>query len=298
MPRKADTTIIDKVYNNLKADKLTDQYNSYHRRLYECTCLLCGKKRLATKQNLQRNEVKDCGNHRDYKDIKNKRFGKLVAVYVTDQKSHTKSRCKIWHCKCDCGNECDVHYDDLKNGKVKSCGCLKNENIQKLYAYGTAPCKLNGNKIRKTNTSGTTGVWFDKSRNRWCAEIMFKKTKYFLGRYKSKEEAINIRKIAEDKIFCEFLEWYEKTKKVIDFLRGIDIFILYSKKRGSERKMPAGHLKNEHDKENKEQDFETTFLHGHDGSQCIYYTNEKCLYYNDCESPCHHCHHYTTKIRN
>lgn len=213
MPRKADTTIIDKVYNNLKADKLTDQYNSYHRRLYECTCLLCGKKRLATKQNLQRNEVKDCGNHRDYKDIKNKRFGKLVAVYVTNQKSHTKSRCKIWHCKCDCGNECDVHYDDLKNGKVKSCGCLKNENIQKLYAYGTAPCKLNGNKIRKTNTSGTTGVWFDKSRNRWCAEIMFKKTKYFLGRYKSKEEAINIRKIAEDKIFCEFLEWYEKTKK-------------------------------------------------------------------------------------
>lgn len=66
MPRKADTTIIDKVYNNLKVDKLTDQYNSYHRRLYECTCLLCGKKRLATKQNLQRNEVKDCGNHRDY----------------------------------------------------------------------------------------------------------------------------------------------------------------------------------------------------------------------------------------
>ena len=57
-------------------------------------------------------------------------------------------------------------------------------------------------------------------------------------------------------------------------------------------------IKNEHDKENKEQDFETTFLHGHDGSQCIYYTNEKCLYYNDCESPCHHCHHYTTKIRN
>lgn len=42
---------------------------------------------------------------------------------------------------------------------------------------------------------------------------MFKKTKYFLGHYKSKEEAINIRKIAEDKIFCEFLEWYEKTKK-------------------------------------------------------------------------------------
>jgi hypothetical protein len=94
MPRKADTTIIDKVYNNLKVDKLTDQYNSYHRRLYECTCLLCGKKRLATKQNLQRNEVKDCGNHRDYKNIEKKRFGKLVAVYVTDQKAIQKADVK------------------------------------------------------------------------------------------------------------------------------------------------------------------------------------------------------------
>ena len=132
MPRKADTTIIDKVYNNLKVDKLTDQYNSYHRRLYECTCLLCGKKRLATKQNLQRNEVKDCGNHRDYKDIKNKRFGKLVAVYVTDQKSHTKSRCKIWHCKCDCGNECDVHYDDFKKRKSKKLWLFKKRKHSKI----------------------------------------------------------------------------------------------------------------------------------------------------------------------
>lgn len=56
--------------------------------------MLCGKKRLATKQNLQRNEVKDCGNHRDYKDIKNKRFGKLVAVYVTDQKAIQKADVK------------------------------------------------------------------------------------------------------------------------------------------------------------------------------------------------------------
>ena len=31
----------------------------------------------------------------------------------------------------------------------------------------------------------------------------------------------------------------------------------------------------------KEQEFETGFLHGWDGSGCIYYTDEKCLYYND-----------------
>lgn len=47
----------------------------------------------------------------------------------------------------------------------------------------------------------------------------------------------------------------------------------------------------------KEQEFEEGFLHGWDGSECIYYTDEKCLYYNDAEAPCHHCHHYTRKTQ-
>lgn len=47
----------------------------------------------------------------------------------------------------------------------------------------------------------------------------------------------------------------------------------------------------------KEQEFEAGFLHGWDGSECIYYTDEKCLYYNDAEAPCHHCHHYTRKTQ-
>lgn len=213
MSRKPDLSLIGQTYNNLKVDKLTDEYNSYNRRLYECTCLLCGAKRLATKQNLQRNEIKDCGNHLVYNDITNQQFGKLKALYVTDKKSETKSRCRIWHCKCDCGNECDVLYDDLVSGNVKSCGCLKTEKIKQLYVAGTAPCKLDGNKIRKTNTSGTTGVWFDSTRQMWTAEIMFKKKKYRLGRYKDKQDAIKARKLAEEKIFGEFLEWYEKNKQ-------------------------------------------------------------------------------------
>lgn len=38
---------------------------------------------------------------------------------------------------------------------------------------------------------------------------------------------------------------------------------------------------------------EEKFLNGWDGSKCIYYTDEKCLYFNDSEAPCHHCAHYT-----
>lgn len=213
MSRKSDLSLIGEIHNNLKVNNLTNEYNSYGRRLYECTCLLCGKKRLATKQNLQRNEIKDCGNHRSYRDIKNQCFGRLKALYVTDKKSNTKNRCKIWHCVCECGNECDVFYNDLIYGKVKSCGCLHSEKIKALYIEGTAPCKLDGNKIRSTNTSGTTGVWYDTSRHKWCAEIMFKKKKYRLGRFDKKEDAVSARKLAEKKIFGDFLEYYESNKK-------------------------------------------------------------------------------------
>ena len=32
-----------------------------------------------------------------------------------------------WHCKCKCGNETDVRGDSLRNGHIKSCGCLQLE---------------------------------------------------------------------------------------------------------------------------------------------------------------------------
>ena len=38
-----------------------------------------------------------------------------------------------WHCKCDCGNECDVQSKYLRDGHTKSCGCMKGKLIgQKL----------------------------------------------------------------------------------------------------------------------------------------------------------------------
>lgn len=213
MPRKPDLSLIGQTYNNLKVCKLTDSYNTYNDRLYECICLLCGRKRLATKFNLLRGEIKDCGNHKPYKDITGRQFGRLTALYVMDNRTESSGR--IWHCKCECGNECDVSSNDLIKGNVKSCGCLHREKVKELYVEGTAPCKLDGNNIRSTNTSGATGVWFDKSRGKWCAEIMLKRKKYYLGRYENKVDAIAARKEAEKVVFGEFLEWYETYRKQI-----------------------------------------------------------------------------------
>lgn len=208
MPRKPDITIIGKTFSNLRVDKLTNDYDKHHVRFYECTCLICGSKIMVTKQNLKQGRVKDCGKHHIYRDITNMRFGKLKALYVTDKKGIGGN--KIWHCICECGNECDIPSNDLLAGKTKSCGCIKSEKMKQLYDEGTIPCKLVLEKLRKTNTSGITGVWYNKNCEKWQAEIMFKRKKYYLGVYAQKEDAISVRKIAEKELFGNFLKWYAK----------------------------------------------------------------------------------------
>lgn len=53
--------------------------------------------------------------------------------------------------------------------------------------------------LARNNTSGTTGVRFDKSRSKWRAEIKVKKQVIHLGRFDTIEEAVTARKEAERK---------------------------------------------------------------------------------------------------
>ena len=54
-------------------------------------------------------------------DVTNIKFGLLTALYPTSQKASNGNN--IWHCKCDCGNECNVAMSYLKSGHTRSCGC-------------------------------------------------------------------------------------------------------------------------------------------------------------------------------
>ena len=53
-------------------------------------------------------------------DITNQKFGKITALYDTGIR---KNRQALWHCKCDCGNECDILGSSLRSGHTTSCGC-------------------------------------------------------------------------------------------------------------------------------------------------------------------------------
>ena len=63
----------------------------------------------------------------------------------------------------------------------------------------TNAANLRNGRIRQNNTSGKTGVWQDKRSGKWVAEIKVNYKKISLGRSKSFEEAIKLRKQAEKK---------------------------------------------------------------------------------------------------
>lgn len=55
-----------------------------------------------------------------YKDLTNKKFGRLTALY----RLHNTGNKTKWLCICDCGNLKEARQDQLCNGRTKSCNCL------------------------------------------------------------------------------------------------------------------------------------------------------------------------------
>lgn len=61
-------------------------------------------------------------------DLTGQKFGKLTVL----EKAQSKNGRTYWLCQCECGNKKEIQTDLLRNGKTKSCGCYKRENIIKL----------------------------------------------------------------------------------------------------------------------------------------------------------------------
>lgn len=56
---------------------------------------------------------------------------RLTVLYELPKRASNGSF--IWHCKCECGNECDINGSRLRNGRTKSCGCYqRQEGIKRL----------------------------------------------------------------------------------------------------------------------------------------------------------------------
>lgn len=176
--------------------------------IWRCRCD-CGGEVLAPLHQLTAGYRKSCGclSHPARKDYIGKRFGRLtVTAYAGKQNGMHR-----WKCVCNCGNKTVVGQTLLQSGKTKSCGCLQSEIIRDnlKLVNGTSVTKLETgrNRLIASNTSGCTGVYFNKKTGKWAAQITIKGKTYYLGSYADREEAVRARKRGEE-MHDEFLEWY------------------------------------------------------------------------------------------
>ena len=91
-----------------------------------------------------------------------------------------------------------VDGNSLNNRKSNLRPCTQSENLCNRH-------------FMSNNTSGTIGVYYDKHRRRWAPEIRKGYTRYHLGRYKTKEEAIFVRKYAEERLFGEYQAYRDES---------------------------------------------------------------------------------------
>lgn len=94
---------------------------------WNCKCE-CGNEGLVRGSALRSGKSKSCGKCTTFIDsltfdnLTGRKFGKLTALELLQEKSKNGSR--LWLCKCDCGNFKKVSRNSLLNGNTKSCGCL------------------------------------------------------------------------------------------------------------------------------------------------------------------------------
>lgn len=238
MPR---TKAADLVGTEIKGFKILDWKRENRRTYLLAVCPFCKKQKWMRKDQIDNPKVVSCGcynaknNYTKSKDITGQTFGRLTAIRPTDRK--TSNGATIWECKCSCGNTTYVGVSELILGRINSCGCLRTETSRKngkkagqfikdnFCIENTNINNLTAKKPRN-NTSGIKGVSWDKGRQKWAAQIVFQGKTYHLGRYDKKEDAAEIRKIAEEKLYGNFLDWYHSIKeKEIDFnlLRSVNL---------------------------------------------------------------------------
>lgn len=100
-----------------------------------CDCD-CGGIKITTRDKLIGEETKSCGclQKETMKEIRSlklegKRFGRLTAIKMVGQ---TENHNNLWLCYCDCGGSIITTASSLKQGEVKSCGCLISKGEEKI----------------------------------------------------------------------------------------------------------------------------------------------------------------------
>lgn len=143
------------------------------------------------------------------------RFGKLTIINFNGSYAI---------CKCDCGNIKSIRKTSLtaKTSPTRSCGCIQKqvahnignktitENSKKQIelnkTYNTNFQVITQDKPPINNTSGVKGISWNKSKELWEVYIGIHGKRIHLGRYENFEEAVKVRKRAEEEYYQPLIE--------------------------------------------------------------------------------------------
>lgn len=105
-----------------------------------CKCD-CGNITIVRGKDLRNGDVQSCGCLEKENQHKFGQYNFIdetnnVYTYLTVIKqAPSKKGIAAWECKCKCGNTIIVRGCDLRNGSVKSCGCLHSLGEQKIITF-------------------------------------------------------------------------------------------------------------------------------------------------------------------
>lgn len=128
MSGKPKINLVGEKFGKLTVIKKSHIKTKNNQAKWICLCV-CGVEKTIMGQSLTRGDIKSCG-CTQYKRSKSppnlinllgQKFGKLTVIGQTP----SKNKLARWLCSCECGNTKITTGSALRQGKTKSCGCLK-----------------------------------------------------------------------------------------------------------------------------------------------------------------------------
>ena len=112
-----------------------------------CKCK-CGNEVVVLGKSLRNGNTKSCGCYQKERaaqsnmdrvgSLVGQRFGKLEVLSEAGFIEHTNGkRSRIYNCRCDCGNYCQVQHQYLAYGDTTSCGCIRSKGEFQIEALLT-----------------------------------------------------------------------------------------------------------------------------------------------------------------
>ncbi len=186
-------TFIDltgQIFGKLTVMKL-DHKHSKNGAYWECQCD-CGNICIISGKNIKQRNVLSCGCLNKENGIKNRdnlleqKFG-LLTVFDYE----LNGRNVIWLCFCECGNKKVVKVigANLKNGKVKSCGCFR----RKRLPYGENAF----NRLYHTYKTRALNKNFEFTLSKEEFRIITNKRCYYCGRLPFQKASPTIKGFGE-----------------------------------------------------------------------------------------------------